>query len=381
MSEEEFTACTDSLFDSFESYEHFVGIVSAWEEFFTGMYGEDFDNFYFDRFPEDTASFDGHQIGPSFAVYFSNEYGLLFNLFAKLPREEEQLDRLLQTGEELLPYQFRTRNSSHEKPECVDVVYLIDDDISQTAQHRVRDIITSDESDISSNLVLMSYDYINVGTNPKYEFTRLSMVENNFRDDILPTNKRMSSKLSLDNGGFETIDTPPGFFEDMKSTGVLCNEELSRLYFACYLWHNVFYDYLDDAQQLVWQGKDPKKTLSFELTIDELYDDLQTKYLPTDGIRKSWVSETVSFLQLAGVAEEIDHDEYRIGYRNLQDHRRDHKDVVTSRSDIGDLASLLASWHCEELLDMDMTDRSQLQMDSIDVDIDKDSTQGELGQW
>jgi hypothetical protein len=222
---------------------------------------------------------------------------------------------------------------------------------------------------------------VDPSTNPKYEFSRLSKVDQNFRDDVLPADKQLSRKLSIEDGGFETVDLRPRYFHEEKTTGVLCNHDLSQLYFACYLWHYVFYDLLTDEQQIVWNNKNPQKILEIEITVGELHEEVDSKHIPGRGARREWIERTLEFLTVVDVADRTAEEEYCIGFRNLQDRRREHKDVVTQRSDLADLAYIFASWYCEGVLDMDRTERSQLHTDTEVVDLDEDLTQPELGDW
>ena len=275
----------------------------------------------------------------------------------------------------------RVGAEGQETPDSQDIVFLISRKNAQTAEHQVQNLLSDGEIQFDSNFVLMSYEYVDPNTNPKYEFSRLSKVDQNLGDDVLPIDKQLSRRLSIEDGGFETIDLSPRFFDEEKTTGVLCNHDLSELYFACYLWHYVFYDFLTDEQQIVWNDKNPQKILKIEITADELYEEVDTKHVPGRGMKRDWIKRTLEFLTVVNVADKTAEEEYHIEFRNLQDHRREHKDVVTRRSDIADLAHLFASWYCEGVLDMDRGERSELQMDTEVVDLEEDLTQPELGDW
>lgn len=382
MPEEKYVQCVDDSFDRFEQYDQFVDVVSAWEDFIEGQYSNHFDNLYFDRFPENTLSFNGDLLGPSFTVFFDGDYGILFCVFRDLPRDENNLRDLLSKTKELDENtSFRVGNNNQETPDNYDIVFLISRNNSQTAKHQVQNILSDRLVQFESNFVLMSYEYTDKSTNPKYKFARLSKVDQNFDDDVLPADKQLSRKLSIADGGFETIDSRPGFFDKNKTIGVLCNHNLSELYFACYLWHYVLYDFLTKEQEIVWHDKDPRKTLKIETAVDTIYKEVNSKYVPGRGVQKDWIARTLEFMTVAGVADKINEEEYRIGFRNLQDHNRKHKDVTTRRSSLADLAHLFASWHCEGLLDMNRGERSQLRVDTEAVELEDGLTQPEFGDW
>jgi len=382
VTDENFGQCVDNLFEEFDKYDSFVDVTSAWEEILTDQFSHEFDGFYFDRFPEETVSHGDTILGPAFTAYFSNEYGIAFYLVEELPRSEQTLTELLSRVEEHdQEYQFYTGDGTRNSPDTYDLALLTSEDNAQTAEHLVSDLLSKSKVNFNSNLVLLSYSYEDPNKNPRYEFSRLTMVDQNFRDDILPAGKRPSTVFSMENGGFGAIGSPPGFFKDKRATGVLCNKNLSELYFACYLWHNAFTDYLTRAEKIVWHGKDPEKTIEFDILVDELYSDVQSRYIPVDGVEKRWVRQALDFLTRVGVAEQLDDKKYTVKFRNLQDRRREHKDVVTRRSEIADLAHLMANLHCETVLDMDPGERSGLNMDTTNVALDEDVVQAEMGDW
>lgn len=377
-----FVQCVDQTFDRFERYDRYVDVVSAWEEFLDDQYSSEFRDFTFDRFPEESIQYNGSELTPTFTAYFDEDYGILFDVQHNLPRDEEDLKKFL---EEISGYDqgypFRVNGSDTEIPEKYDIALLISNQNAQTAEHRVENFLSKGEVQFDSNLVLLSYDYVDQSTNPKYEFGRLSKVDQNFRDNVLPERKQISTRLSIEDGGFETIDSPPGFFDDKKSTGVLCNKELSELYFACYLWHNVFFNCLDDTEQVIWQGKNPRRIIEFKITVDELYAMLNRKYIPGNGVREEWIRSTLEYLVGVEAAEQVSDDEYRVKFRNLQDKRRDHKDVVTRRSDLADLAHIFAEWYCENAVDTDTSVRSDVRDDSTQTTITSDLTEPEKGEY
>ena len=118
----------------------------------------------------------------------------MFNAtFEDLPRDEEDLKDLLLRLEELDEgYPFKTGDDT-STPEKYDIALLVNNKNAQTAEHLVSDIISGPQFDFSSELVLLSYAYKNPNTNPKYEFSRLSLVEQNFRDAWLTTRIYLTS--------------------------------------------------------------------------------------------------------------------------------------------------------------------------------------------
>ena len=154
MPEEKYVQCVDDSFDRFEQYNRFVDIVAAWEDFIEGQYSKHFDDLYFDRFPENTLSFNGDLLGPSFTVFFNRDYGILFCLFGDLPRDENDLQDILSKTKQLDENtSFRVEDDKQENPNNYDIVFLISRNNSQTAKHQVQNILVVSQSplEFSSN--------------------------------------------------------------------------------------------------------------------------------------------------------------------------------------------------------------------------------------
>jgi hypothetical protein len=384
MDEEEYRKCVEDTFENFRSYDQYVDVVSCWEHFLTEQYGTN-DTFHFDRFPVYFPDDSDDPIEPSFSVLFNEDYGIVFDVSQQLPsietKFESRLTELEQYDQDL---QFHTGNNNRIVPSRHDIAVMIHSDNFQTEKLRIKNALENGKLNVDSSLVLLSYKYIDQDTNPKYQFQRASMVGDNFGDDTLPDGLRMSIRMSMEGGTFENVEIPSSVFYDRKATGVLFNSEPPSLYLACYIWHTVLYDLLDDDQRIIWQRRDSAKILDLIVDVDDLTERLNRDYIPGGGVHEKWVSNTLEYMCVAETTEKISEDEYYVKFRNLRDKRREYNDTLSDRSKHSDLAHLFAEWHCENTVEMESGELQELVKADTSNGPDKpreDLTQPELGEF
>ncbi|QLH85107.1 hypothetical protein HZS54_25510 [Halosimplex pelagicum] len=210
----------------------------------------------------------------------------------------------------------------------------------------------------------------------------MSLVGENFRDGSLPDHARMSPRVSSD-GTLASIQISVSDFDRHKATGVLCNKQPPSLYLACHMWDRVFYDQLNDSQQIEWEREDPDQTLSFEVEVESLTDDLNEYYIPNGSVSSDWVDETLEYLCVVETADKLTDTQYRVDFRNLREKRREYKDVVVRGGEFSDLAMLFAGWHCENEVELDRDDLHELTEPSNPTgDTDTtDYTQPTIGEY
>lgn len=350
MSQKRFLECTQNSIQNFTRYDKNVDIVTCWESF-SKAYRRDFPEFNFDRFPSYKTG-DNRWMNPNFTIYFDDRYGIAFLCYLRSGIAENEslfdkhIDRIRELDSDL---KLEDTDGRMKTPKTTDIVLLSNSDSSQTFGHKIDMRFEDGSLDIDSNLILLEFDYLEQG-NSKYRFKRLSHPDQNFRDDILPSAGKLSRRLSIEKGEekIENIKIPlDEDFSELKATGVLTNKEPSNLYLACRLWDTVFKDKLTDDEWRIWRKEDPNKKITKEISCSEICDDLNSKYVPGANVSKEDVKRALKFIAVAKRAVQISDDEFRIEYSNLREKRRKHKDTASERSDVGDLAYLLASWHCE----------------------------------
>ena len=384
MGEKEYRECVEDTFKRFRTYDQYVDVVSSWEHFLNEQYGDN-PRFCFDRFPAYFPGSSDEMVVPSFSVLFNSDYGLVFDVNKRLPKSEDEFESFLTDLEEYdRQVEFDTVDGRQLAPTTQDIALLIRSDNFQTEKLRVQSALDDGDLNIDSNLVVMSYQYIDQDTNPKYQFKRASMVGDNFRDDSLPSSRQISKRLSMQGGSFENIEIPSTTFYDRKATGVLFNSKPPSLYLACYIWHTVLYDLLDDDQRIVWQRNDPNQTLDIVVDVSDLTDRLNHNYIPDGGVKEDWVDSTLEYLCIAKAAEKRSDNEYYIKFRNLRDKRREYNDTLSDRSEHSDLAHLFAEWHCENTVEMTGAELEELTEPDASNGPDEpreDLTQPELGEF
>lgn len=384
MGEQEYRECVEKTFENFQLYDQYVEITSSWEQFLTDTYSSLHRDFHFDRFPTHRTDMSDNSVSPDFSVLFNRTYAVVFLVYHEMPRNEgefqEVLDKIEQFDQELV----FNGDDIQVVPNTQDIALLISNENSQTAQYRLNEALSSGDLELDSNLVIMDYRYVDPEVEPKYRFQRLAMVGDNFRDGSLPDQFQISSRFSMDGGGFHSLQLNVFDIHERKATGVLCNKEPNELYLASYLWHMVLRDRLDDGQEIIWQQNDPRKTIELKIDTTELIDKLNGDYIPGGQIKREWLDSTLEYLCEAKVAHRLAEDEFRVDYRNLQDKKRKYNDVVTDPNGISHLAGLFAEFHCENRVELSQADFARLtnpDPDKEPTEIDEDLSQPEIGDF
>lgn len=372
--QDQYERCVEQAFADFRAYDEVVDIVAAWEQFLTDISVTN--EFGFQWFPDPISSDAFTEQAPTFTASLTPEYSIVADVIQEVASDAQVF------RERLAPFTTaETSDIAHNgTPETVDICLLIADEQAQTARIHLDSFDDAFLRD--PHLVPLEFSLIDQDTTPKYKFERMSLVGENFRDGSLPDYSQMSAQMSAD-GGLASIQIPVSDFDRHKATGVLCNKQPPSLYLACHMWDRVFYDQLNDSQQIEWQRQDPDQTLTFEVEISSLTDNLNEYYIPNGSVSSSWVNETLEYLCVVETAQKLTDTQYRIDFRNLSEKRREYKDVVVRGGEFSDLAMLFAGWHCENEVELDRDDLNKLTepgdlADSTDA---TDYTQPTIGEY
>lgn len=373
--QDQYERCVEQAFAEFRAYDEVVDTVAAWEQFLSDISVTN--EFDFRWFPEPITSDAFSEQAPTFTASLTPEYSIVADVIQDVASDAEVF------RERLAPFTtVETSDTAHDgtTPETVDICLLIADDQAQTA--RVHLDSFDDAFLRDPHVVPLEFSLIEQDTTPKYKFERMSLVGENFRDGSLPDCSQMSTQMSAD-GGLASIQIPVSDFDRHKVTGVLCNKQPPSLYLACHMWDRVFYDQLNDSQQIEWQRQDPNQTLSFEVEVGSLTDDLNEYYIPNGSVSPDWVNETLEYLCIVETAQKLTDIRYQIDFRNLSEKRREYKDVVVRGGEFSDLAMLFAGWHCENEVELDRDDLDEL-IEPSDLASDTDAadyTQPTIGEY
>lgn len=370
----QYERCVEKAFAEFRAYDEVVDIVAAWEQFLGDISVTNAFDFWW--FPDPITTDAGNEREFTFTASLTPEYGIAADVIQEVASDAQVFRKRLAPLNSVETGDIAGKNT----PETVDICLLIADEQAQTA--RVHLDSFNDEFLQDPHFVPLEFSLIDQDTTPKYKFERMSLVGENFRDESLPDYSQISTRVSS-NGNFASIQIPVSDFDRHKATGVLCNKEPPNLYLACHMWDRVFYDQLNDSQQIEWQREDPDQTLTFEVEVDSLVDSLNEHYIPNGSVRSDWVDETLEYLCVVETAQKLQDKKYQIDFRNLSEKRREYKDVVVRGGEFSDLAMLFAGWHCENEVKLDQDQLNEL-TEFTDSDSENDSsdyTQPTIGEF
>ncbi|GAB3021762.1 hypothetical protein [Natronobiforma cellulositropha] len=348
MAEQRFLKCTRDAVEDFTIYDKNSDVVTCWE-YFSLAYSSYFPRFEFDRFPSYKSGGE-EWMNPDFTIFFDDRYAI-----AAITLHREGVCKAPSLFDDLLnqlceidgDFKFKDGDGNFAKPKSYDIALLSDSGHSQTLGHKIRQSIDTDDLDVSANIIVLEFDYLEEAQS-KYRFKRLSDPSDNFRDDVLPNRGKISQKLSIQGGTYENIQIPlDEDFTELKATGMFTNKPTSDLYLACRLWDTVIKDELTDDEWAIWRKGDPNRAIQKVVSCEELSKKINQEYVPEANISKENIKDALRFIAVAKRAVQVSDDEFQVDYSNLRDKRRKHKDAASERSDIEDLAYLLASWHCE----------------------------------
>ncbi|MFY4814884.1 hypothetical protein ACOJIV_19640 [Haloarcula sp. AONF1] len=371
----QYERCVEQAFAEFRAYDEVVDIVAAWEQFLSDIsVASAFD---FQWFPDPITTDTGAERAPTFTASLTSEYAIVADVIQEIDSDAQDF------RQRLAPLTaVDTGNVAYDgiSPETVDVCLLIASEQAQAA--RVHLDSFDDGFLQSPNVIPLEFSLIDQDTTPKYKFERMSLVGENFRDRSLPAHAQMSPRVSAD-GELASIQISISDFDRHKATGVLCNKQPPSLYLACHMWDRVFYDQLNDSQQIEWRREDPDQTLTFEVEADSLADRLNDSYIPNGSVNSTWVDDTLDYLCVVETAEKLTDTRYRIQFRNLSEKRREYKDVVVRGGEFSDLAMLFAGWHCENEVELERDDLDKLTepTDSVGATDSEDYTQPTIGEF
>lgn len=343
---DKFYSCFNNLIDEFLTYDQTVDVVSCWETIF--KYGYKNDMIYFDRYP----NIQPNGLTPDFTALFNKNYGLIFEVKRTFPRDEVAFKKEI---EQLLSYDadLSLKADSSGKmiaPTVHDIVLVVSGIDSNEIFTRLNKVVDeSKQFHFENNLILIEYIYQTNRTS-RYIFRKFMGENKKFRDESLPPDTRLEYILGDQAKPFKCY---PLHFMKYKVSEVLCNDQPPMLYMAVFLWTKVFYNYLDEEQKIAWGRGNPQKIQTIDINIDGLLGDLNRDYIPNGNIRRKWLTDTVEFLQDAGLASIKSNEQVEIYFRNLTQkigHRYTH-DGGAEQEEIREFGHLIADHYCKNTIE------------------------------
>lgn len=306
--------CIEEHLSRFQVYDKTVDTVSCWEAYLSNVYGDEFEHFYFDRFP---SLDDGEkELTPDFTAYFTDEYGIIAEIKRTFPNSDKairsELKQISAYNQELA---IQTDEGDYKKPENCDILVLIEGSSAPQIGIRLQRIIDDGDEDFDAEPVLLRYQYNQDALRSRYEFQRVTQLQYEFKDDILDVEDTLYNTIGK-GGDYETLPCFPQHFKSNKVKKPLCNDTPPGSYLATFLWHKIFPEYLTEEQYEKWQGSNGQSKLQISVSVSGVTQRVN-RYMHDGRVRKSWVRRSLEFLEGAELAECADGEEYEIGYMGL----------------------------------------------------------------
>ncbi|MFB6186525.1 MAG: hypothetical protein ABEI86_06630, partial [Halobacteriaceae archaeon] len=279
--------CIEEHLKRFQVYDKTVDIVSCWEAVLNYSYGNEFPDFFFDRFPT-LQQEDGSTITPDFTAYFSTEYGLIGEIKRTFPKDKKAiLEELKQIEKYDQNLSLQNKAGDYVIPDTYDIVVLIEGSSAPQIGTRLQRLIKDPEVEFDSQPVLMRYQFNQDALDSRYEFQRVTELQYEFQDDHLPVENTLYNTIG-EGGDYDTLSTKPKYFKSYKVQKLLCNDTPPGPYLATLLWHKIFPEYLSEEQYEKWQGSNGQEKMPIPVTAEELQVKVN-EYMHDGNVRQHWV--------------------------------------------------------------------------------------------
>ena len=302
----------EELLKEFSVYDKAVDIVSCWESALNYIYAEEFDRFYFDRFP----SLDAGEktLTPDFTVFFDDSYGLIGEIKRTFPDDQKailsELEQIARYDDDLA---LKHSGGGHAVPDTCDIVIIIEGSSAPQIGTRLQRIITEkDKFDFTNNPVLIRYHFNQDALMSRYEFQRVTQLEYEFQDNDLDTKDSLSDILG-EEGEYQTLRVYPKHFSSFKVRKPICNDTPPGPYLATFLWHKIFPEFLNEDQYEIWQATNGQKEIPIGISVNDLTGKVND-YLHDGTVKQVWIRRALDFLCGADLAKEEDNDNYNVRF-------------------------------------------------------------------
>jgi hypothetical protein len=364
----------EELLKEFSVYDKAVDIVSCWESSMNYIYADEFDRFYFDRFPSLDAG--GKTLTPDFTVFFDESYGLIGEVKRTFPEDRQaiisELEQIANYDDELA---IKTGEESYTVPDTCDLIIIIEGSSAPQIGTRFQRIITEeDEFNFSDNPVLIRYHFNQDALMSRYEFQRVTQLEFEFQDDDLETEKSLSYILG-EEGEYQTLSVYPKHFSSFKVRKPICNDAPPGQYLATFLWHKIFPEYLNEEEYEIWQATNGQKEIPIEVSVSGMTERVND-YMHDGTVRQVWIRRALDFLCGADLAEEENEDQYSVRFMGfVQDVGEENIQEGSQELDqTRELANIFIRRYCESV-----TEEQESRMEGYDESEENDDSTEQSG--
>ncbi len=297
--------------DLVNTYDQYVDVVSCWEAFFDHNYKNEYETFFFDRFPK-IALPDGNSLTPDFTVYFTKEYAMIFEISRTFPRGgtklRKEMNQLFAYDKGIPVY----NGKNHINVNNYDIILLLSGIDSFEIANNIKNYMEEGNMAFDHEFIMLEYNSNFMDRSPCYYFRKIPIIESSFTGffpDTLDLSKLIDKNLG-------SLKVKIEYMKEYKINGVLCNDCPPSAYFAGFLWHKIFYRYLNIEDKKLWRERNPRLIIPLQMDIDDLK--LKVEKSIKDGrIRRGWIKDVLDFLISCGLAEKRSSSTYEIEFRNL----------------------------------------------------------------
>lgn len=297
--------------DLVNTYDQYVDVVSCWEAFFNYTYKNKYEISFFDRFPKIPLPED-NSLSPDFTIYFTKEYAMIFEISRTFPKGEvklgKEMNQLFTYDNNIPVYNGKT----HVKVDNYDIILILSVSDSFEITNRIKKYMEEENKAFNHNFIVLEYNSNFMDRSPYYFFRKIPIIESIFTD-FFHGSFDLSEQLDRN---LKTLKVKIKHMKEYKINGVLCNDCPPPAYLAGFLWHKIFYNYLDEEDKKLWKEKNPRLIIPLEADIDNLKLKVE-KFIKNGRIRRRWIEDVLKFLTFCGLAEKNSPNTFEIKFRNL----------------------------------------------------------------
>jgi len=271
--------------DLVNTYDQYVDVVSCWEAFFDYTYKNEYETFFFDRFPKITLP-DGNSLTPDFTVYFTKEYAMIFEISRTFPRGgmklRKEMNQLFAYDKGIPVY----NGKNHINVNNYDIILLLSGIDSFEIANRIKNYVEEGNKAFNHEFIMLEYNSNFMDRSPCYYFRKIPIIESSFTDffpDTLDLSKQIDKNLG-------SLKVKIEYMKEYKINGVLCNDCPPPAYLAGFLWHKIFYRYLNIEDKKLWREKNPRLIIPLQIDIDDLKLKVE-KFIKNGRIRRRWIKD------------------------------------------------------------------------------------------
>lgn len=356
--------CIEKELNLVTTYDQYIDVVSCWEAFLTFSYSLEYEEFFFDRFPKITVS--DKVLRPDFTAFFTEEYGMIFEISRTFPRDDKGLNKEMS---QLFEYDGNIpiyNGKEFQEVDNYDIILLLSGIDAHEITHRISTYL-KDTRTFDHNFIIMDYNFGYVDTNPLYYFRKIPLLESRFTD-FFPDHKSISKQVDENH---KSIKVKINYMKEYKINGVLCNDDPPPAYLAGYIWHKILYSYLNENQKQLWREKNPRLVMPIQIDIEDLRLRVE-KSIKNGRIRKPWIKNVLQFFIECDLAEKKSDDTYEIGYRNVYPVlKTEYSDeFLLEKEHMKELAKIFIERFCEKryrIHEKGKKDKKQVTLDGLDI--------------